>query len=365
MRMILKRAWAKDFIAMKLALEIKTVKKRLASGRVQTYYYHSRTKLPIKGNPETAEFLASYQEAAKGVAPEKPTKGLFGEIIQAYKASPKYRNLSSGSKRNYGYLLKEIEKRFADTEIRAFNDRKMRGKILAWRDKHALIAPATAELCITLLKIILRFGWDRGLLEANILAGVEKYRPKNRADAIWTAKEIQSILAVSCPELKWAIMLALLTGQRIGDLIRFEWRNIRNGVLYLTQAKTASRVEIPIGAALASLLAEIPQRAETILTNTQGNAWFKDGSGLRQAWREALERAGLSQAGKRFHDLRGTAITCMADLGCTESQIAAISGHSLEHVGKILKFYLKRTVTQAGQAMAKIDTGWIGQLEAI
>lgn len=260
-------------------------------------------------------------------------------------------------------MLKEIEKRFHDTETIAFNDKKMRAKILAWRDKHALIAPATAELCLTLLKVILKFGENRGLLDTNVLTGVEKHRPQNRAGVIWTSDEIKRILSVSCPELRWAIKLALLTGQRQSDLIRFEWRNIRNGVLYLTQKKTCANVEIPIGTALADLLAEIPQRAETILTNTQGNAWGKDGSSLRQAWREALGRAKLDQNGKRFHDLRGTCITCLADIGCTESQIAAISGHSLEHVGKTLKSYLGRTVAQASQAMARIDASWMGKLE--
>jgi len=317
---------------------------------------------PISGKPGSAEFYSSWLEAAKGDAPEKPTKGLFAEIIKAYKASPKWRNLAAGSKRNYGYLLKEIEARFGDTEIRAFNHRQMRAKILEWRDKHALVAPATAELCLTLLKVIVKFADGRGLLDTNILAGVEKNRPQNRADQVWTAEEIKRLLAVASPELSWAIKLALLTGQRIGDLIRIKWADIRDGVLFVIQAKTAARVEIPVGQALASLLAEIPQRAETVLTGPRGRAWA-DTSHLRQAWAEALVRANLRQTGKRFHDLRGTAITCMADMGCTESQIAAISGHSLEHVGKVLKFYLSRTAVQAANAVAKIDGSWMGRLE--
>lgn len=316
----------------------------------------------ITGKPGTAEFYNSWLEAGRGEAREQPVKGLFAEVIKAYKASPKWRNLSDGSKRNYGYLLKEIEKRFGDTETRAFNQRQMRGKILEWRDKHALKAPATAELCLTLLKVIVRFAEGRGMLDTNILAGVEKNRPsRNRADEIWTYAEIKRILAVASPELCWAIKLALLTGQRIGDLIRLKWRDIRNGVLFIIQAKTGSRVELPIGEALASLLSEIPQRAETILTGPKGNAW-SDTSHLRQVWAKALVKAGLS-TGKRFHDLRGTAITCMADSGCTESQIASVSGHSLEHVGKILKFYLARTAEQAAKAMAKIDGSWMGRLE--
>jgi integrase len=350
---------------MKLALSgVKIVRKKNAkTGEIKTYYYNAKTMLPIKGIPNTAEFLASFLEAAKGVPAEKPTKGLFGEVIKAYKASPRYRDLSDGSKRNYGYLLKEIEKRFGDTEIRAFNDRKMRGLILAWRDKNALHARSTAELCLTLLKVIVKFGWDRGLLDINVLSEVGKWRPESRADIVWTKEEIKRILPHAGPELKWAIELALITGQRQSDLIRLKWEDIKHGVLFITQKKTGAEVQIPVGTALARLLQEVPKRAETVLTNTQGRAWCEDGSSLRAAWRSALTRAKLDQNGKRFHDMRGTFVTTAADMGCTESQIAAMTGHSLEHVGKTLKAYLKRTVTQAGQAVAKLDTAWIGQLE--
>lgn len=350
---------------MQVALaDVKIVRKRLATGEIREYRYHSKTKLPIVGAPGTAEFLASLIEASKGAPAEKPAKGLFAEVVGAYKTSPKYRNLSNGTKRNYGYLLKEIEARFGDTEIRAFNDRKMRGKILEWRDKMALTVPATAELCLTLLKVIVKFGDSRAMLDVNILAGVEKNRPsKSRASIIWTATEIGLILKSCANEVAWAVKLALLTGQRIGDLIRLKWSDIRSNVLCFTQQKTGAQMEIPIGKALARLLGEIPRRAETILTNTLCRPWCKDGSSLRSAWRAALTLAGLDKLGKHFHDLRGTAITCLADMGCTEAQIAAITGHSLEHVGKTLKAYLGRTGAQAKQAMARMDRGWIGKLE--
>jgi hypothetical protein len=37
-----------------------------------------------------------------------------------------------------------------------------------------------------------------------------------------------------------------------------------------------------------------------------------------------------------FHDLRGTAVTRLALVGCIEAEIAAITGHSLRDVGRIL-----------------------------
>jgi integrase len=58
-----------------------------------------------------------------------------------------------------------------------------------------------------------------------------------------------------------------------------------------------------------------------------------------------------------FHDLRGTAVTRLAVAGCTEAEIASITGHSLRDVGAILDaHYLHRDPELAGRAIAKLET---------
>ena len=53
-------------------------------------------------------------------------------------------------------------------------------------------------------------------------------------------------------------------------------------------------------------------------------------------------------------DLRGTAITRLANAGATTPEIASISGHSLQSVDNILKHYLVHTDKQASNAIDKI-----------
>jgi len=65
-----------------------------------------------------------------------------------------------------------------------------------------------------------------------------------------------------------------------------------------------------------------------ILTSTDEKPWTADG--FRASWRKACAAAGI--AGLTFHDLRGTAVTRLAIAGCTEAEIAAITGHSLRDV---------------------------------
>jgi integrase len=61
--------------------------------------------------------------------------------------------------------------------------------------------------------------------------------------------------------------------------------------------------------------------------------------------------------GLTFHDLRGTAVTRLAEADCSVAEIAAITGHSMRDVGAILDKYLARTDKIALAAIAKLERG--------
>jgi integrase len=72
-----------------------------------------------------------------------------------------------------------------------------------------------------------------------------------------------------------------------------------------------------------------------------------------KAWRDACRKAGIS--GLTFHDLRGTAVTRLAEAECSTAEIASITGHSMRDVGAILDKYLARTDKIALAAIAKLE----------
>src|SRR5262249_45044196 len=85
------------------------------------------------------------------------------------------------------------------------------------------------------------------------------------------------------------------------------------------------------------------------------------GRGLRTAFRSswgiAAPKAGI--VGVTFNDLRGTAVTGLALVDCTEPQIATIIGHSLSNVRSILdKHYLHRDIELARSAITKLEMGY-------
>jgi integrase len=91
-----------------------------------------------------------------------------------------------------------------------------------------------------------------------------------------------------------------------------------------------------------------------ILTTNAGKPWTSDG--FRASWGKGCKRAGIT--GITFHDLRGTAVTRLAICGCTEAEIATITGHSLHSVRAILDtHYLSRNPALAESAIRKLERG--------
>lgn len=151
-------------------------------------------------------------------------------------------------------------------------------------------------------------------------------------------------------ELQLALVLALWTGQRQGDLLRLTWSAYDGSTIKLKQSKTGRRVVIPVGPTLRDHLTAAKRRAVTILTNTEGNTWTSDG--FRASWGKACDRAKIEDV--TFHDIRGSAVTRLALAGASVPEIASLTGHSLKDAEDILQtHYLGRDVRLAEAAMRK------------
>jgi integrase len=153
------------------------------------------------------------------------------------------------------------------------------------------------------------------------------------------------------PEIAHGIDLAAATGLRRGDLLRLSWSHIRGDAVVTTTGKSKHRREaiIPLYGGLREVLARIPKRSPTVLTNSHGRPWTDDGFG--GMFNTAKLAAGISDL--HFHDLRGTAATRFYVAGLSERVIAEIMGWEEESVGKIIRKYVDRTA--ATKAVRLLD----------
>jgi len=329
---------------------VNRVKKRLASGEVVTYFYAWKGGPRLVGEPDSEEFIASYNEAVarRRMRPD----GVLQKILDDYQDTTAFKDLAPRTRADYVRQIKRIEAEYGDLPLTALTDRRTRGEFMAWRDRLAKSSRRQADYAYAVLALVLSWAFDRGLVLANPCErGGRLYRSK-RVENIWTADDEAAFMAKAPAHLRMAFMLALWTGQRQGDLLRLPWSAYDGQRIRLKQSKTGARVSIPVGAPLKAMLDEAAKdkKAVVILTTRDRAAWTE--SGFRASWRTAVKNAGIS--GVTFHDLRGTAVTRLALAGCSEAEIATITGHSLRDVGAILDaHYLRRDDGLATSAIRK------------
>lgn len=338
------------------------VKKTLASGKTIYYCYAWRGGPLLKNKkgeplqPGDPQLVNAFAEATK--ERHVDNSETMGALITEFKASTEFTGKSAKTRQAYSRYLDKIREKFGKLPLFVIQDQRHRGEFKKWRDTMAA-TPRAADYAWTTLARVLSFAKDRGRIAINVCERGGRLYEADRAEKIWTEEDVRKMLALHRPEISAALLLALWTGQRQGDLLKAAWPNYDGAALRVRQGKTNARVAVPIATPVRVMLDEMRTRmgnSVTILTNTRGKPWTSDG--FRTSWGKACKLAGIK--GLTFHDLRGTAVTRLALSGCSTSQIASITGHSLKDVESILDaHYLGGKIELAEQAILKLEgKGW-------
>jgi integrase len=146
------------------------------------------------------------------------------------------------------------------------------------------------------------------------------------------------------------VMLALSTACRAGELQKLEWSDVdlKSGRLLFRETKNAQPRATWISGVVLELLKEHGK-----LRKVKGGAVF-EATGKRgvfeyhQPFRTAVEAAAIQDL--RFHDLRHTAATYLAQQGATEQQLRAIGGWK----SGIVSRYVHLAAADAKAALQKL-----------
>jgi integrase len=340
---------------------------KLADGSIKIYWYAWRGGPRLHGEPGTPDFVASFNEAVAQRVAQPGGKLQF--LLDGFQQSGEFRTLRERTRTDYIRQIKLIQKDFADFPIKALAARETRGEFLYWRDKLARKSVRQADYAWTVLARVLSWAKNRGKIMVNPCERGGRLYNGTRVDSIWTIEDEAAFLKHAPAHLHLPLLLALWTGQRQGDLLRLTWSAYHDGThIRLRQSKSERRgarrvvhVNVPIGAPLKLALDEAAKTKQSpiILLNSDGKPWTQDG--FRASWGKASDKAGIE--GVTFNDLRGTAVTRLALVGCSEAEIATITGHSLRDVRSILDaHYLHRDQALAESAIRKLETGYARRL---
>lgn len=321
-------------------VEIKGLAKVRSKGR--TYWYAWRGGPRLIGAPGTPEFMAAYNRALE--EHRSPDQSRFRFIVADYKSSKAFKKLAPSTRAEWSKWLDRIGSHFGDLQIKQFDrTEKIRPIILKWRNRWA-DTPRTADYGMQVLSRLLGHAVEIGKIAGNPCEGIKHLYSNDRADIIWTGSDVEHIKRTCSDEIAHAVDLAGHTGLRLGDLIRVAWTHVDEdlGAIVLTTGKSRQRREavIPLYAGLLEVLARIPKRATTILTNSRRRPWTADGFG--SSFNKAKIDAGMADRDLHFNDLRGTAATKFYIAGFSMREIAETLAWEEESVERIIRRYVER-----------------------
>ena len=186
-----------------------------------------------------------------------------------------------------------------------------------------------------------------GINVSNPVQMVRKPQSPQARSRVLTDEEVSKLLQALEPSgrrshwTKPVVQLALATAMRRGELLSLRWEHVDLQVrtAFLPDTKNGDSRTVPLSTAAAKVLDELPRHISGAVIPVKYFA-------LEAAFKRGVRRAGLD--GVRFHDLRRTAITRMAEKLPNVIELAAVSGHKSLMV---LKRYYRPTAMELAQKL--------------
>lgn len=277
---------------------------------------------PISGAPGSPEFMADYSRymAQKPVPTERNAAGTFARLINDFYGSAEFSNLKPSSRQTYRYVLEPLAAQHGErlvSEAPADKIRQIVGRIGAKR-------PAMANLTRSVLRRLFDFAVQRGDITVNPASGIKRHRTGTHHT--WTDAELAAY------EARWptgsrerlAYALCLYTGQRVGDVVKMNWRAVQGREIHVVQEKTGAELWIPLRDELWTELKAHTVRGLTLFGDRDGRPVGR--AALSATIKRAAAAAGLPPRCVP-HGLRKALMTRLANEGKSVKEIASISGH--------------------------------------
>ena len=169
-------------------------------------------------------------------------------------------------------------------------------------------------------------GWD------NPARKIERAPERNQVVRWLTDAERERLLEAcrrsTWPRLYVLVLMAITTGARRGELVGLTWGDVDldRGLAFLADTKNGERRALPLTpAVLAELKRFRCERTDVCVFPARGAKGLFTPRQFEAAWRQALAESRVKRF--RFHDLRHTAASYLAQQGKSLLEIADFLGH--------------------------------------
>jgi integrase len=334
-------------------VEIKVRGVKVYRSRGKVYAYHRKTGKRIRAPFGTAAFLTEV-ERLNGAQPADPRPGTLGSLIAAYRRSPEFLELAPRTRSDYQKMFDYLKPLDGDPLIQITSAYVIDVRDAAFQAHKRRFA----NYVLAVLRLLLKWGAVRDLVETNQAAAVPKLRrPRNMAPANrpWTDAEYESVISAASGGIKIAIALGRFTGIPEGDMVRLPRSAYDGNWISWRRGKTGNPVDLPAHPDLKAILDDrqtAPIEAMTIVAGVKGRPYTE--SGFRAGFFKlikSLREQGLVGPRLTFQGLRTTAATTLAEAGCSTQTIMSVTGHSTE----AMVAHYTRQANRKNQAVAAVE----------
>jgi integrase len=292
----------------------------------------------LTGIPWSEEFMRQYaaalegfQEQTNGAGAERTIPGSMNALIVKYYRSPEYLWLKGSTQAARRSIIESFRQQHGTKPVARLTRAHVKDIIGA-----KATTPEAANSLLKVLRVILKYAVEDGVIANNPAAGVKRYRSRGEGIHTWTEDEIAQFQTHhplnSRPGLALALML--YSAQRRGDVIRLGWQHVKGDVIALRQDKTDEPLQLPMHPELVQALKMAPRTNLTFLVTASGRPF--SGPSFTNWFKKQCKLAGLPQCSA--HGLRKAGATRLANAGCSTDQIRAITGHkTLSEVARYTK----------------------------
>jgi integrase len=306
---------------------IKHVRRKVAKGHVYLYFDTGvkneagkpiLARLPDANDPTFGTALAAAKAGRnrRGSVQQVLT---VGGLANLYEKSADYSALADKSKTLYATYLRQIRKALAPAPAREI----ARRDVLMIRDRMA-DKPGAANALVRTLGALYSWGRERDYVENSPTKGIRMLAQGEHEP--WQPWLIEAALDSDDATVRLGVALLYYTAQRIGDVCKMRWTDIRGRSIELEAQKTGVALSIPLHSRLAQILTETPRSAFTILLR-DGEPWKPEALRVYlQVWAKAHGAKVVA------HGLRKSAVNALLEAGCSVAETASISGQTLQMV---------------------------------
>lgn len=320
-------------------------------GKIRYRYRRKGQKtVCLPGIPGSPEFAAAYNAASAGnplvIGEGRTRPGSINALAVVIYASAEWKMLKPATQATYRGIMERLRTDYGDRPVAGIRQ----NHVLTMRDRRAE-TPAAANNLLKVLRWMMAIAVSRQMRPDNPVIGIKPLKFASEGFHTWTEAEIERF------EKRWSVGtrerlafdLLLYTAQRSGD-VRFMGRqHVADGHIAVRQAKTGAELEIPLHARLSASLTTVATNQMLFLQTQHGEPFTAAGFG--NWFKVACRAADLPHCSA--HGLRKSAATRLADAGCSEAQIMAVTGH--QTAKEVQRYTAKRDQRRlAGAAMATV-----------